>query len=51
MLYIKNRFDRNGNIINNPENYIPQHPEELQEFLTQVYANTNDCGNFDQKIS
>lgn len=45
-MFIRNRFDRDGNIIENPTSYIPKNTEELEEILTEIYSEIN--ANFDQ---
>ena len=42
MLYIQNRYDRNGNRIEDVEKYEPQHTEELRGFLNEIYADNSD---------
>lgn len=38
MLYIHNRYDRNGNKIEEISDYEPQYTEELCEFLDEIYS-------------
>ena len=38
MLYIHNRYDRNGNKIEEISEYKPQYTEELCEFLDEIYS-------------
>lgn len=44
-MYIKNRYDKNGDIVPNPISYVPKSPE-LKEFLAAIYS--NDTPHFDQ---
>ena len=44
-MFIRNRFDRDGNIIENPETYIPKNTEELEEILTKIFSEIG--ANFD----
>jgi len=45
-MFIRNRFDRDGNIIENPTSYIPKETEELEELLSEIYSEIST--NFDQ---
>jgi hypothetical protein len=45
-MYIKNRYNRDGDVIQNPKTYKPKHTVELTEFLNEVYSKDNE--NFDQ---
>ena len=38
MLYVRNRYDRDGKLIENPETYVPQYTEELIKVLNEIYA-------------
>lgn len=39
-LQIRNRYDLNGNKIEDVDKYEPQHTEELREFLNEIYASS-----------
>jgi hypothetical protein len=45
-MYIKNRFNRDGDIIEDPKTYQSPYAEELKELLNEFYSKRYK--NFDQ---
>lgn len=45
-MYIRNRYDRENNIIENQSYYIPDNTSELEEILAEIYSEIST--DFDQ---